>query len=100
MTPTEKHRHNAKDALAGVTLAFGNTHGYDDLVTAIARALAKAERESMKRAAEIALEQHKLWVGVVDSRMECGMDATVQAAAATVAEFIADAILSEIGKDE
>ena len=104
MTPTEKHRETASEL---ATRIAGGVLNNDDAAYVerygsrwIEEALAKAEREGMKRAAEIAFEQHKLWVNVVDSRMECGMDATVQAAAATEAEFIADAILSEIGKDE
>ena len=60
MTPTEKHRETAKDIAFDFDCdwtADGRRRGdaeYHAAIDAIAAALAKAEREGMKRAAEIA----------------------------------------------
>lgn len=52
MTPSEKHLETALDAL----IKAGAVHLNHAAVEVIARALAQAERDGMKRAAEIATE--------------------------------------------
>ena len=84
MTPTEKHREKAEKVV--------NDFRMGDLMEMIATALANAEREGMKRAAEIAREQifsASQW-GRVDDELKGGNQR---------AEEIAAAILSEAEKD-
>ena len=53
MTPTEKHREMAGQCLEGMSVAYKGSGGLRVAEERIARALAKAEREGMKHAAEI-----------------------------------------------
>lgn len=52
MTAADKHMAAARQLLVGRRLAFSNETGPEELIQAIATALATAEREGMKRAAE------------------------------------------------
>lgn len=110
MTPTEKHRETAKDIAFDFDCdwtADGRRRGeaeYHAAIEAITAALAKAEREGMKRAAEIASrdadwsrfgkrEVHEPWEGGPD-------DARDYRIGIVAGRAIAAAILSEAGESE
>lgn len=100
MTPTEKHR---ETAAAVATKAIGGcmfetaenwTAQKDWATEVIATALAKAEREGMKHAAEIALARtHRS----IEEMASVGSDAYWQGSASS-AECIRNSILSEAGE--
>lgn len=83
MTPTEKHRETARSVLGDWMVGE-----HPQLVGIFASALAKAEREGMKRAAEIAREHTPIAQDNCDIRISATL------------EVVARAILSEAGKDE
>lgn len=76
MTPTEKHRETAEQITNDFRMIGDGCEG--DLMEMIAHALAKAEREGMKRAAAIANKHH-------ECERDCG-------------DVIRAAILSECGE--
>lgn len=86
MTPTEKHRETAEQITNDFRMIGDGCEG--DLMEMIAHALAKAEREGMKRAAEIAREHTPIAQDNCDIRISATL------------EVVARAILSEAGKDE
>lgn len=81
MTPTEKHRETAREVVMG----WATSDGLVGLEDRVATALAKAEREGMKRAAEIAKAHY---------------DARHAALARAHGMNIATAILSQAGEGE
>lgn len=83
MTPTEKHRETAEKVVNDFRMIGDGCEG--DLMEMIAHALAKAEREGMKRAAEIA-------------RNHFDLRHADKARYASMA--ISSAILTEAGEDE
>lgn len=103
MTPTEKHRETAKDIAFDFDCdwtADGRRRGeeeYHAAIKAIAAALAKAEREGMKRAAEIALAQ--LFAKHPEKGRTTSQEKLYSRDRA-MCRRISRAILSEAGKDE
>jgi len=86
MTPTEKHRETAREVVMG----WATSDGLVGLEDRVATALATAEREGMKRAAEICEHFAQQWdTGGFDGKPNNGFNACMQAR---------DAILSEAGK--
>lgn len=117
MTPTAKHRETAEALIASridsMCMTWDHSFGlmdeqqreglrrnfrqiaYHDLTPFVAVALAKAEREGMKRAAEIALARtHRS----IEEMAPVGGDAYCQGSASS-AECIRNSILSEVGED-
>lgn len=104
MTPTEKHRETAKDIAFDFDCdwtADGRRRGETEeqaAIEAIATALANAEREGMKRAAEIARAAGKTHLDFAALGLPIEPSKIIAEDRARVASKIADRILSEAGE--